>query len=233
MLRIIRLSTVHSQVTTLYQAFQQATVFNQDLSSWNVASVSNMGLALNLVTAFNQDISGWNTARVQSMQSLFKATTFNHNVASWNVASVTNLVNVFYSDTSFNQNLAGWNVLRVSLMGNAFLDATGLSDCNKEKLYSNWGATLRATYPTWSSATCTCTVGAQTTVCLTNTNIGAAVTAWGTNPTTAAAYYGPISSWDVSAVSCMLQLFYNKPTFNADISKWNVASVSTMAEMFQ
>jgi hypothetical protein len=63
---------------------------------------------------------------------------------------------------------------------------------------------------------------------ITNGNIGAAVTAWVTNPTTAAATYGNIADWNTAAVTSMESLFYNKPTFNGDISKWNVASVSTM-----
>ena len=69
--------------------------------------------------------------------------------------------------------------------------------------------------------------------CLVDGNIATAVTAWITSPTTAATTYGNIADWDVSAVSTMYQLFYNKPTFNADISKWNVASVTSMASMFQ
>ena len=73
-------------------------------------------------------------------------------------------------------------------------------------------------------------VSCQTAI--TNGNFGTAVTEWVTSPTTAAATYGNIAEWDVSAMSNMYQLFYNKPTFNADIGKWNVASVSNMRNMF-
>ena len=65
---------------------------------------------------------------------------------------------------------------------------------------------------------------AQTPV--TQGNIGTAVTAWVTNPATAATTYGPIGDWDTSAVSNLHTVFYLKPTFNSDISKWNVASVN-------
>ncbi len=92
---------------------------------------------------------------------------------------------------------------------------------------------------------------------LTDTTIRMAVTAWGTNPTTAARTYGPIDAWNtaavgnmnhmfnsarafnqniggwnVASVSNMGSMFYFKSSFNADISKWNVASVSDMASMF-
>ena len=111
--------------------------------------------------------------------------------------------------------------MRVSNLGSAFTSAGALSSCNQRSIYLAWGATLQAAYPPWP----TCTIGTQCTTCITNSNVGTAVTAWGTNPTTAVATYGNIADWDVSAVSNMYQLFYNKPTFNADISKWNTASV--------
>ena len=107
----------------------------------------------------------------------------------------------------------------------AFDSASALSSCNKGAIYRLWGATLRAAYPAWSGmcgASCSLT-------CLVDGNIGTAATAWVTNPTTAAATHGNIADWNTAAVSNMMELFYNKPTFNADIGKWNVASVSNMA----
>ena len=37
----------------------------------------------------------------------------------------------------------------------------------------------------------------------------------------AATTYGDISTWDVSAVDDMAELFRNKPSFNDDISSWD------------
>jgi surface protein len=67
---------------------------------------------------------------------------------------------------------------------------------------------------------------------LTDTSIRMAVTAWNTNPTTAAQTYGLIGAWNAAAVSNMANLFQSKPTFDADISRWNVARVSNMNSMF-
>jgi surface protein len=114
-------------------------------------------------------------------------------------------------------------VLRVSNLVSAFDSAGALSSCNKGAIYRLWGATLRAAYPTWSS---------ESSACLVDGNVGTAVTAWITSPTTAAATYGDIGDWNTAAVSNMYRLFYNQPTFNADIGKWNVASVSNMRQMF-
>ena len=40
--------------------------------------------------------------------------------------------------------------------------------------------------------------------------------------------YGEIEEWDVSQVTMMSSLFYNKKTFNGDISKWQVDNVEFM-----
>ena len=60
----------------------------------------------------------------------------------------------------------------------------------------------------------------------------AAIAAYHANAASATATYGPISSWDVSAVTDMNGLFANYAQFNADISSWDTSSVTDMAWMF-
>ncbi len=176
--------------------------------------------------AFNQDIGSWNVARVVDMAWLLSAwpgsITFNYDIGRWNTASVATMYGTFLSATAFNQNIASWNVLRVSNFVSAFDSTTALSDCNKRSIYRAWGSTLQVTYPGWASVTCLISDG----------NIGAAVTAWITSPTTATATYGNIGDWNTAAVTSMASLFYKKPTFSGDISGWNTAAVSNMASMF-
>ena len=46
--------------------------------------------------AFNDDISKWNTASLTNMRGMFAiAAAFNQNIASWNTASVTGTVGTF------------------------------------------------------------------------------------------------------------------------------------------
>ncbi len=136
------------------------------------------------------------------------------------------MLSMFSAASAFNQNLASWNVLRGTTLASAFDSASALSSCNKGSIYRLWGATLRAAYPAWSG---------ESSACLVDGNVGTAVTAWLTDPVTAATSYGPIADWNTAAVTSMASLFYPsntaRPTFNGDISKWNVASVSDMSEV--
>ncbi len=125
----------------------------------------------------------------------------------------------FFQATAFNANIASWNVLRVSNFYQAF-DGLGLAVCIKRTVYDNWGSTLQSAYPAWNSLSC-----------ITNSNIGAAVTAWVTNPATATTTYGNIADWNTAAVTSTASLFADKPALNADISKWNVASVANMYQV--
>eukprot|EP00964_Phaeocystis_antarctica_P123302 scaffold86955_cov45-Phaeocystis_antarctica.AAC.1 len=59
-----------------------------------------------------------------------------------------------------------------------------------------------------------------------------AVQVFNSNPTAATEAYGPISAWDVTAVTDMSQLFYGFGNFNEDLSNWNTSSVTTMFGMF-
>ena len=42
--------------------------------------------------------------------------------------------------------------------------------------------------------------------------------------------YGPIENWDMSLVTDISYLFYNKGTMNADLSSWDVSGVTNMRQ---
>ena len=54
-----------------YKCFQNATVFNQDIGSWNVGSLTNMTQMFQSASAFNQDIGSWNVSSVTTMFASF------------------------------------------------------------------------------------------------------------------------------------------------------------------
>ena len=41
--------------------------------------------------------------------------------------------------------------------------------------------------------------------------------------------YGPMKDWDMSLVTDIYYLFYNKKSMNADLSSWDVSGVTTMS----
>jgi len=59
-----------------------------------------------------------------------------------------------------------------------------------------------------------------------------AVNAWFSDETAATATYGHISTWNVSNVTNMENLFMSRYSFNEDISHWDVSNVTSMYKMF-
>ena len=65
----------------------------------------------------------------------------------------------------------------------------------------------------------------------TKSDLGVALVEFCANQGTAEATHGPISAWNVSAVTDMKKLIYNAPcktTFNSDVNAWNVGQVTNM-----
>ena len=60
----------------------------------------------------------------------------------------------------------------------------------------------------------------------------AAVDLWDSDRDSAMNSYGHISTWDVSQVVYMTDIFNNHQTFNDDISNWDVSSAINMSNMF-
>ena len=46
--------------------FENAIVFNQDISGWDVSTVQIINTMFKNATVFNQDLSGWNVSNVNS-----------------------------------------------------------------------------------------------------------------------------------------------------------------------
>ena len=67
----------------------------------------------------------------------------------------------------------------------------------------------------------------------TTAELQTAVDMWVDDNATALATYGEINTWDVSLITNMSQLFYQKSTFNNDISAWDVSNVTDMSYMFR
>jgi surface protein len=103
-----------------------------------------MGNMFENATAFNQNISSWNVSNVTNMYYMFEdATAFNQNIGSWNVSKVTNMTNMFWgvllSTANYDALLIGWST--ISSNETPLKPNVGFSGGNSK--YCN-GATARA-----------------------------------------------------------------------------------------
>lgn len=55
----------------MVDTFDGATSFNQDIGSWNVSNVSNMGGMFVNTSSFDQDIGSWNIHALSTMRVMF------------------------------------------------------------------------------------------------------------------------------------------------------------------
>ena len=113
-----------ANVTNFTQMFSGNSTFNQDISAWNVAAVSNMSSMFSGCTVFNQNISSWTTTSLTTMSSIFRTcVAFDQPIGSWDVSNVANLSQVFYGCTVFDQDLSSWNTGSVTAAWGTFYNA--------------------------------------------------------------------------------------------------------------
>jgi surface protein len=216
-----------------YGMFNGASAFNQNIATWNVASVTDMWGMFYGATAFNANIGSWNTARVTNMQAMIAETAFNGNIGSWNVASVTHMQNMFYKATTFNQDISKWNVASVTSFSiSGYGMFNGASAFDQN--IASWNVLCGTTLTsTFDSA------GA-----LSSCNKGAIYRHWGA--TLRAAYPGFSSMCGAScSLTCLIDAnigtaataWLTSPgtatTIYGPIADWDTSAVTSMASLFE
>jgi len=64
--------------------FESSIKFNQNISSWDVSSVTDMGGMFKSAIVFNQDLSSWKVSSLEKMETMFNyALKFRQNLCSW------------------------------------------------------------------------------------------------------------------------------------------------------
>jgi surface protein len=57
---------------------------------------------------FNQNSSSWNVSSVTNMTYMLARSNFDQDIGSWDVSSVTDMSSVFFNTIAFNQDLCTW-----------------------------------------------------------------------------------------------------------------------------
>jgi surface protein len=114
-----------SNIEFMDDLFYGAVLYNQDISSWDVSNVKSMSGMFHLARSFNQDIGLWDVSSVTSMRDMFfRAESFNQYLGNWNVSNVENMSGMFWGADSFNQYIQIWDVSKVRDMSEMFFSAS-------------------------------------------------------------------------------------------------------------
>ncbi len=128
-----------SNVTNLERTFYRATVFNEDISSWN-PSPTNIGFCFFAALAFNRNLNNWNTNGVANFNNVFQsAQSFNQPI-TWDTSNCISFFSMFENAQAFDQNLGGLNIQNSLGGSRMFLGATALSTANLDNLIIGWAA---------------------------------------------------------------------------------------------
>lgn len=113
-----------SSVTTTSNMFQYAASFNGDLSAWDVSSATDLSGMFSLTTSFEGGVLAWDVSKVTNLGGMFYyANAFSGDISSWDVSSVTTTSFMFFNARSFNGAVSAWNVSRVTDMSYMFAEA--------------------------------------------------------------------------------------------------------------
>ncbi len=209
-----------SSVTNMDSMFFRAESFNGNLNSWDVSSVTEMQSMFFVAESFNTTLDAWDVSNVQNMSRMFEGSGFNGSIGSWEPVTVQNMSSMFREAASFNQDIGSWEVSSVTNMNSMFRGADSfnqdLSEWDTENV-TDMALMFRGAV-----------------------SFNRDISSWNTrNVTTmqemfygANAFNQSLNGWDVSSVQNMSGMFRTASVFNADISMWDVSSVTNMQEMF-
>jgi len=238
---------VEKSVTGMNFMFNDATIFNGDISNWNTSSVTNMSYMFRRALNFNGDIYNWNTSNVTDMSSMFSAAqSFNGDMPYWNTFNVTDMEQMFISAESFNGDISWWDTGNVTNMSNMFRRALNFNgdisfwntaNVTDMSLMFQFAAAFNGDMPYWN----TFNVTDMHRMFFSAQSFNGNISNWDTSIVTdmsnmfgfALVFNGDISNWNLRSVTDMSNMFSNASAFNRNISNWNTANVNFMGNMFR
>ena len=243
-----------SAVTDFSSIFARCSDYHPDISSWDTGAATNMSAAFESAATYDPDVTSWDTSQVVSMSHMFEgAASFDRDISNWDISATVNTAHMFDGAASFNADVTNWDVAAVVHMEGMFKDAALFSkDVSLWNVSNveNFAATFEgadsippctaffidryyAANNAWEHSWTLPERSACSHTFSSSEEFKGLVDEWLDDPTAVEYSHGPISHWDVSAVTAMDGIFEDATTFNYDISDWDTSAVTNMANMFQ
>lgn len=205
-----------SLVQNMSQMFRQASAFNQELNSvglnnWVTIACTSTAYMFSLAVAFNQDISDWNTSLITDTSYMFdNATAFDYELptvgSSWDVSAVVYMIRMF-GGTSWNHPLTDWVTTSLRYTNQMFIQNSVFNQSVNHLIFDSAAGIVEIVQMFYLATS------------FNNGDAGNTATA-------------PITSWDLSSVQNMSELFLGCSKFNQDLSSLDVSSVQNMYGVF-
>lgn len=243
------------------------------INNWNINTISSISMSAMFFSAsvFNRNISSWNVSKVNNFGGMFQnANSFNNGYASgisnqlpWiiNTTSSVDMSNLFASALAFNSNLGTgttpWDVSKVTSFGAMFNGATNFNNGDDAAPINNWSintvsnVSMASMFQSASNFNRDVSNWNMTKVVNTSSmfyfarDFNQPLANWERIGSTLAnvtnmqsmfqnifVFNQPIGNWNVSGVTNMYQMFNFTTAFNQDISSWNVGKVTTFQNIF-
>ncbi|GAA4449514.1 hypothetical protein GCM10023092_03860 [Rurimicrobium arvi] len=224
--------TTLQHVTSTDFMFYSNTVFDQDISCWNVSKVTNfywMFYGASSYTNGGVSLSSWRPVSATEMGYMFGGTKYNKPL-DWcdtTLSRVTSLQGMFSGAYLFDQDISCWSVDNVTNFGSMFAGASN---------YTNAGVSLSVWRPVsalyLSGMFASCKYNLPLNWC--DTTLQHVIyTSWMFQGNTV--FNQDISCWDVSKVTDMSGMFYGASSYTnagVSLSVWRPVSVRNMSYMF-
>jgi surface protein len=235
----------------MYFVFASCTVFNFDISNWQVGNATNFANMFRGTQAFNQNIGAWDMGSAEDIAQMFRdATAFNNGgvggigvgLDSWTFGTkLTNTSFLFEGATAFNQTIDSWDMSSVINIANMFQNCSAFNkDLNSWNLSPDLATGTSTSVVTNKLVDSTANfVSAEvdnfySRILNVTTGVFADITAHTATELTLNAdiFTATGESYRVFNILGMTNLFANATSFNGNISSWNTIGATSFKGLF-